>query len=137
MGQALAVVQKFFDHFAANEMDAADELFAEDCVTVTPVAELNKAEHRGFGEAFKAALPDARMEVVRAVESGNEVFLAGRFRGKHTGALTMPQGSVPASGNEIDVPFADYFRVENGQIAAHETYWDQMAMMGQLGALPG
>lgn len=136
MGQALDVVQQFYDHFAANDMEAADDLFVESCVTVTPVAQLNKADHRAFGEAFKTALNDARMEVVHALENGDEVFLSGRFKGTHTGELRLAQGSVPPSGNQIDVPFADYFRTSNGRIVAHEVYWDQMAMMGQLGALP-
>jgi len=39
-------------------------------------------------------------------------------------------------GNSLDLPFADYFRVEAGQIVEHEVVWDSMAMMGQLGALP-
>jgi ketosteroid isomerase-like protein len=34
------------------------------------------------------------------------------------------------------LPFADYFRVEGGQIVAHRAYWDQATMMAQLGAGP-
>jgi SnoaL-like polyketide cyclase len=69
------------------------------------------------------------------VESDDQVVVCGRFRGTHTGALESPQGAIPASGNSIDVPFMDYFRVENGRIVEHEVVWDQMAMLGQLGAM--
>lgn len=46
-----------------------------------------------------------------------------------------PEGTLPASGNTLDMPFADYFRVEGRKIVEHEVIWDQMTMMGQLGAL--
>src|SRR4051794_7057547 len=103
---------------------------------ITPTGVMNKEERRGFGLAFRAALPDARMEVTRAVESGDEVYVSGRFKGTHSGDLASPQGTIPASGNSIDVPFAEYAKVSGGQIVAQEVIWDQMLMLGQLGALP-
>ena len=136
MGAALDVVERFYKSFEANDMDGADELFGDACLTVTPTGEMNKAEHRAFGEAFKSALPDAHMTVVRAVENGDEVFVEGRFQGHHSGDLQTPAGTLPASGNEIDLPFADYFCVRDGQIVDHNTYWDQVSMMTQLGATP-
>jgi len=97
---------------------------------------VRQAQHEKFFQAFKNALPDAHMELVRAVESGDEVFISGRFKGTHQGDLVSPQGTIPASGNSLDLPFADYFRVEDGKIVEHEVVWDSMAMMGQLGASP-
>lgn len=134
MGEARELAQQFYDLFASGDMDAAAKLFAEGCATVTPAGSFPPAEHADFGRAFKGALPDARMEVVRAVESGDEVFLLARFRGTHRGDLVTPQGTVPSSGNVIDVRFADYFRTENGAITAHEVFWDQVDMLAQLGA---
>jgi predicted ester cyclase len=90
--------------------------------------------HERFLGAFKAALPDAHMVIVNAVESGDEIFVEGRFRGTHSGDLVTPQGTLPASGGALDLPYADYFRVANGKIVAHHVFWDQAAMMGQLGA---
>jgi steroid delta-isomerase-like uncharacterized protein len=136
MGEALRAVEGFFGLFAAGDLEAAQGWFADECVNVTPAGSMGKEQHVAFGRAFKGALPDARMEVVHAVESGSEVVVEGRFRGRHTGDLLTPQGAIPASGNELDLPFADYFRVEGGKIVAHRTYWDQATMMAQLGAGP-
>src|SRR5437588_11244068 len=111
MGEARQTAERFYDLFEAGDLDGAEALFAEECVTVTPGGELKRDEHRAFGEAFRNGLPDARMEVARAVESGNEVFISGRFKGTHKGDLVSPQGTVPASGNSLDMPFVDYWKV--------------------------
>jgi steroid delta-isomerase-like uncharacterized protein len=134
MGQTLRTVETFFELFRAGDLETAQRCFADDCVNVTPAGSMDPAHHLAFSRAFKGAMPDARMEVSHALESGPEVVIEGRFRGTHTGDLVTPQGSIPASGRELDLPFADYFRVENGRIAEHRTYWDQATMMAQLGA---
>lgn len=130
------VAERYYERFAAGDLEGAASLFADGCPTVTPAGTFDPAEHAEFSRAFRAALPDARMEVVAAVESGDEIFLIGRFRGTHRGDLVSPQGTLPASGNAIDVRFADYFRVEGGAVTAHEVFWDQVDMLGQLGAGP-
>jgi steroid delta-isomerase-like uncharacterized protein len=136
MGQARDVAQRFYDSFSAGDLDAAMANFADSCVTVTPAGSLSNEEHEAFGRAFKDALPDARMDVIRAVESGDEVYVRGRFKGTHQGDLVTAQGAIPASGNSLDLPFVDYFRVADGKVVAHEVCWDQMDMMRQLGAGP-
>ncbi|MGH9279650.1 MAG: ester cyclase [Acidimicrobiales bacterium] len=136
MGSARDVAEQFYDRFGAGDLKGLSDLFADDCVTVTPGGTFSVAEHEEFGRSFKNALPDARMEVVRAVEAGDEVYLTGRFKGTHQGDLVSPQGTIPASGNSLDMPFADYFKVSGGRIVEHEVIWDQMTMLGQLGALP-
>jgi ketosteroid isomerase-like protein len=134
MGDALRAAERFFAAFAAGDWPAARACYAAGCVTVTPAGPLDNDQHEAFGRMFKGGLPDAHMEVTHAVEAGDEVFLEGRFRGTHSADLVTPQGTMPASGKELDLPFADYFRVEGGAIVAHRTYWDQATMMGQLGA---
>jgi len=134
---AREMAERFYERFGAGDLDGALRLFAADCVTVTPVGALSNAEHQAFGQAFRDALPDARMDVVRTIESGNEVSVSGRFKGTHQGDLVSPQGTIPASGNTIDVPFAEYWRVDGGKIVAHEVIWDQLGMLAQLGAAPG
>ena len=136
MGQAREVVERFYELFGAADFVGARDLFADDCITVTPGGALNNDEHEAFGRALKNALPDVQIEVARAVEAGDEVCMMGRFKGTHTGDLVSPQGTIPASGNALDLPFAEYFRVSDGKIAAQESMFDQMTLLGQLGALP-
>ena len=136
MGLALDTATHFFDLFAAGDMDGADDTYADDCQFVMPSGPMTKAEHRMMGETFLAALPDAHMVVDHAVDSGDEVFIEGRFLGTHTGDMHSPDGTIPASGNKLELRFADYFRVANGQVIEHRTYFDQVDLMRQLGAMP-
>ena len=136
MGSARDLAERFYECFAAGDYEGASALFEAECITITPSGSFSVAAHEAFGRAFKGALPDARMEVVRAVEADDEVCITGRFKGTHTSDLVSPQGSIPASGNALDMPFADYFRVRGGRITEHEVIWDQMTLLVQLGALP-
>lgn len=136
MGQARELAERYYERFGSGDLQGATALFADDCVTLTPSGRFNVAEHETFARIFRAALPDAHMELVRAVEAGDEVYITGRFKGTHEGDLVSPQGTIPASGNPLDMPFADYFRVSGGRIVEHEVIWDQMTLLGQLGALP-
>ena len=135
MGEARTVAKRFYESFAAGDFEAAGQCFAESCVTVTPMGELNNAQHEAFGRAFKNGLPDAHMAIVRAVEADDEVFVRGRFQGTHTADLVSPEGTLAATGNTLDLAFADYFKVQDGRIVAHEIIWDQTAMLAQLSAI--
>jgi steroid delta-isomerase-like uncharacterized protein len=133
MGAAMELVERFYANVGTGDFAALTACFAPDCRTETPAGAMLPAEHEGFIRAFKAALPDAHMHVVKAVEAGDEVFVEGRFRGTHTADLVTPQGTLPASGRALDLPYADYFRVAGGTIAEHHVFWDQAAMLAQLG----
>jgi ketosteroid isomerase-like protein len=137
MGSARQVAELFYERFGANDLEGVTALFAEDCSTVTPAGTFTAAEHEAFGRTFKNALPDAHMEIVRAVEAGDEVYITGRFKGTHRGDLVSPQGTLTASGNVLDMPFADYFRVSGDKIVEHEVIWDQMTLVAQLAGQPG
>jgi steroid delta-isomerase-like uncharacterized protein len=136
MGAALDVVNRFYDSFARGDLDTADGCFAEDCRFEMPPGPMTRQEHRMLAEAFLAGLPDAHMAIDHVVDGGDEVFVEGRFVGTHTGDLASPEGVIPASGNKVELRFADYFKAAGGLITDHRTYWDQMSMMAQLGALP-
>ena len=136
MGQTLEAVKQFYKHFGAGDWAEVNACFDGDCKTVTPSGTMNVREHEQFGRTFKSALADAHMEILKAVENGDEVFVEGRFKGSHTADLVTPQGTVPASNKKLDLPYADYFRVKNGKIVEHHIFWDQVAMMAQLGAAP-
>lgn len=88
-----------------------------------------------MGRAFMAAFPIATWDVSRMVAVGDEVWVTGSFRGTQTGDLVGEQGTIPASGKAIDLPFAEVLTIRDGRIARQETYWDQMTtMMAQIGA---
>jgi predicted ester cyclase len=136
MGEARDAVERFYELFAAGKITDAAEVFDPSCITLMPGGALTQPEHEGVADAFKAAFPDSHMAVDHMVECGDEIVVLGHFRGSHTGDLQSPGGIRPASGNDLNLRFIDYFKVEAGRIVDHQTIFDQMELLGQLGALP-
>ena len=59
------------------------------------------------------------------------------FRGINTGPLPNPDGTeIPPIGVAVEVPYAAIYTARGGQFVSCRMYWDQMAVMGQLGLLP-
>ena len=137
MGNALDVAERFYELFAAGKIADASALFDPACITLMPGGALNQNEHEAMGHAFKQAFPDSSMHVDHVVESGDDVVVLGHFRGTHTGDLVSANGTIPASGQNLDLRFMDYFKVPGDKITDHQTVFDQMELLGQLGALPG
>src|SRR5205814_9810010 len=113
--------EKFYEWLASNEIDPATKLFNPSCVTTMPGGALNQEQHEAMGHAFKSALPDANMVIEHVVESDDEVVVLGHFRGRHTGDLHSPSGTIPALGKHLDLRFIDYFKVKRGVIVDHQT----------------
>lgn len=138
MGQTLEIVTRFYERFNEGDFDGASVLFKPDLLSYEPsMGQMRGVEAwRAYGEAFKAAMPDARLELDSAVEEGERLAVAGRFTGTHTGTLSGPRGEIPASGNRIELHFADFFRLDGPLVAEHRIYYDQLELLGQLGLAP-
>ena len=136
MGRPRDSAERFYERFAAGDLDGAVGLFSSDCIHVSPAGQQDSTAWKAFAEAFRNALPDAHMEIVSVLEAGDAVAIEARFKGTHRGALATPQGEIPASGNPIDVPFADFFRLGDDKFVEHRVYWDGAEMMAQLSPAP-
>jgi len=136
VGQAREVAERFFERFGAGDLDGALELFAPDCIALTPSGPLDNRGHLRAAQALKRALPDSSMDVLRVLELDDEVYVTGRFKGTHEADLVTPLGTVPASGRHLDLLFVDYFRVVDGHIVECEAVRDRLDMILQLDGPP-
>jgi ketosteroid isomerase-like protein len=138
VGELQNLVERFYEAFNRGDFDAAMECFDPNVKTVEPsTEEMHGADAwRAFGETFKRAMPDAKLELKTAIESGDKLVVEGEFTGTFTAPFATPQGEAEPTGNSIRVPFADIFYVSGGVVVEHHTYYDQMTMLGQLGLLP-
>jgi steroid delta-isomerase-like uncharacterized protein len=136
MGRARDTAERFYERFAAGDLDGALGLFSPDCRHVTPAGQQDANAWKAFAEAFRRALPDGHMEIASVIEAGDAVAVEAHFKGTHNGPLATAQGEIPASGNAIDVPFADFFRLEDDSFVEHRVYWDQAEMLAQLSPAP-
>jgi hypothetical protein len=65
--------------------------------------------------------------------------LAGEIRVAmtHTASLLTPNGPVPATGRTVVLESCDVARFRDGLVVSFHSYFDQLAIMAQLGLLPG
>ena len=135
MAELRSIVERFYEAFNRGDFDAVAAVFAPDVETTNPgLGTVQGVEAwRAYGEAFKRALPDARLNLRAAVEAGERVAVEGAFTGTFTAPLMSPQGEVPPTGRTIDVPYADFFTMREGRIVAHRVYYDQVELGTQLG----
>ena len=96
-------------------------------------APLDTNNWAGFMQAFTAAFPDAQITVEEDISEGSIVASRWTITGTHQGEF---QG-VPASGRRISVTGVDFSRVVDGRIAEHWAQFDLMALLQQIGAIPG
>ena len=134
-----ALVTGFYGHFEANDIDAAVAAFSDELETIDPgMGTVHGIEpFREYLETFKRAMPDARAVIERAYEAGDTVIVEGRFVGTHTGPLAGDDGDIEPTGASVDLPFADFSRVEDGKIVSYHTYYDQVGLLTQLGLMEG
>ena len=134
MTALLELVQQHYRHIAEGDMDSAVELFDPDVETVTPGGVLKGLdEFRMLGETFKTAMSDMRHDIVRSFEVGDTIIVESIFSGRHTGPMVTPEGTIPPSGNQVSFAYADFLQARDGKFVAHRIYWDNLALMGQLG----
>lgn len=137
MGDQRNVVQEFYERFGDGDLDAAVAVFAAGVQITDPglgvVVGLEAV--RNYLEGLKGPVPDARAIVERVFEVGDTVIVEGRFAGTNTGPLPGPDGDPPPSGRTVDLPFADFARVSDHRIVEYRTYYDQVALLAQLGLM--
>ena len=87
-------------------------------------------EHIDF---FEASFPQYQLIANDMIAEGDQVAVRANFKGTHTGDLL----DIPATGREVDLPFIIVYRIDGGKIVEHWMSVDQMALMQQLGVVPG
>jgi ketosteroid isomerase-like protein len=109
-----------------------DGVFVDESVGVT---------YRGPSEVGKpvenygAAFSDMHRELYDVYVTGDVVVVELALQGTHDGPLSLPQGVLPPTGNRMDAPCCDVFRLENGRIQLFDCYPSGTVILSQLGVL--
>jgi steroid delta-isomerase-like uncharacterized protein len=88
-----------------------------------------------YNAVIMAAMPDLHFDVQRTVVNGDVVVYQWMASATQTGALTMPTGTIPPTGKRASAPGVLIAVVKNGKIVREETYWNQLEVLAQLGAM--
>ncbi|MGO4105494.1 ester cyclase [Leifsonia sp. YAF41] len=134
--QNKALVRRFYAEIDAGNIDAMDELVAEDYVDHNPAPFPNLASGReGLKQAFRifwTATP-GRHEIEDQVAEGDKVVTRLTAYGRHEGDLPGP---LPATGIEIRETGVAIHRIAQGRIVEHWSDRDDLGLMQQLGVIP-
>ena len=127
------VVARFYEElWNRGNYDAADELVAADYLRhdlrpgdAPPGPEGQKAVAAGF----RAAFPDARLDVEALVSEGDLVVARWTISGTNTG----PWGGVAPTGKSVRFAGVNFFRIADGKIAEIWNIRDDLGLREQLG----
>jgi ketosteroid isomerase-like protein len=86
-------------------------------------------------EFVRQAYAIAEVKDIAVYVSGDVVIVELALQGTHDGPLRLPQGILPPTGNRMDAPCCDVFRLENGRIQRFDCYPSGTVILGQLGVL--
>jgi steroid delta-isomerase-like uncharacterized protein len=125
--------------YNAKDWDAAREMMAPGFVydEVATGRKVKGVEDvlslwRGWAKAF----PDSTATFEEPLVDGNAVVQRLRWRGTHSGPLSLPTGEILPTGKEIDFRACQISRIENGETVETRHYFDLLTMMAQIGEAP-
>ena len=123
------------DVFSNGDLDAFEEVFADDYVNYNiPVPGLpgTKDGFRELVKATRSAFADLVVHVDDVIAEGDMVA----FRDHVTATSSGEFFGVPPSDKPVEWTEIHWLRVVDGRIVEHWTNFDQLGIMRQLGALP-
>ena len=129
-------MRRLYELISAGEIDGFGEFLADDFVEheETPGLEPTKEGVEQLFHMYRAAFPDLRLEPEDMLASGDKVVARVRATGTHQGEFL----GMPASGKSVEVQLIDIIRFgDDGLAHEHWGVLDALALMQQLGAVPG
>jgi ketosteroid isomerase-like protein len=86
-------------------------------------------------EIYAKAFPDIHRELNHFHLANDVVIVELMLQGTHKGPLDLPMGIIPATGERMDAPCCDVFRLKNGKIQSFNCYNEGSITLSQLGVL--
>ncbi len=86
-------------------------------------------------QTWHEALPDVHGTVTQTITDGERIAQRITWTATHTGPLTVPGGTVPATGKTARVESINWVTLREGKVVRAFHHLDVMGMMQQLGLL--
>jgi predicted ester cyclase len=116
-----AIVRRIYeDLWNKGNMAAADEIFAR------------PESVKQYVRTFLAAFPDLQHTIEEMIAEGDTVMAHFSARGTHTGQWH----TVAPTNKQIAYEGVTIAHVKNGKIMKHQTTWDTLGVLEQLGLVP-
>jgi steroid delta-isomerase-like uncharacterized protein len=86
-------------------------------------------------EVYAQAFPDMHRELYQMYVTGDIVVVQLALQGTHLGPLSLPFGTLPATGKRMDAPCCDVFELSDGKIKRFDCYPSGTIIFSQLGII--
>jgi len=130
-----ALVRRFYEEIDKGNVEAMDELVAEDYLDHNPSPLPGLVPGRdGLKQAFKifwAATPGYH-RIEDQIAEGDKVVTRLTAYGKHEGDLP----GAPRTGNDLKMTSITIHRIANGKLVEKWSEKDVMSFLQQIGAIP-
>lgn len=132
---------KSIEAINANQPDIVRSLHADDMVLLEmPFGDegLRGPDGKMASSArFRKAMPnDLRNNVLNVIEAGDWVIIEGTVTGTHEGPLELPEVTIEASGEKVELPYCTLAQARDGKVVAVKHYYDTTELRS-LGAAGG
>jgi 3-oxoadipate enol-lactonase len=132
------LLERYVELYNAGDLDAVMDLYAEDAVQIMPEGTFEgRSAIRERLARDLVACPDIAWTVLSFVEQGDTFADEWSFVATHTGPFQLPDGTeFPATGNRVELRGMELVQVLDGKIVVDNLYYDNMAVLAQLGLVP-
>jgi steroid delta-isomerase-like uncharacterized protein len=130
-----AVARRFFEAFNSGEVDALDDVVAEDAIdhdAYNPFASDGREGAKKLIAMYRDAFPDLTMTVDDQIAEGDKVATMWHAEGTHEGELMGFAGT----GNRTTTRGIAVDRIEDGRVVEAWGQWDVLHLMQVIGAVP-
>jgi len=127
------LVRRFYEEIDKGNIDAMDEMVAEDYIDHSPVPFATARGLEGLKQTFKIfeqATPGYHV-IEDQIAEGDKVVTRLTSIGKHEGDIP----GAPRTGNDMKVTSITIHRIENGKLAEKWSEKDMIALLTQLGVM--
>ena len=131
--QNKALMQRFLDSSIANDPVDLVGLLAADFVAHIPPGPSNPEGFVKHNSYFNEAFTDRQIIVEDLIAEGDKVIARIVWSGNQTGEFM----GMPPSGKHVEISATITERIQGGKLVEHWSLFDRMAMMQQLGLIPG
>lgn len=138
MDKYRSLLDRYVERYNAGDLDAVMDLYAEDAVQQMPdgIFKGRSAIRDRLAKELDA-FSDLAHRVVSYVEQDDAFADEWVFVGTHTGPVVLPDGTeVLPTGKRIEMPGMEVVKMRDGKIIANNLYYDNLAVLIQLGLVP-
>lgn len=132
------LLEHYVERYNVGDLDTVMDLYAEDAVQTMPdgtfkgrtaIRERLARELGGFS--------NVTYTVNSFVEQADAFADEWTIVGTHTGPFTLPDGTqLPPTGKRVEIRGMELVKVRDGKIVIDNLYYDNLAVLFELGLVP-